>query len=302
MRSNRNILLRQDNTLKSTEIISFRQSQSVDNQCLFFCQNVTSFTGKEKDSETGFYYFGARYYDPALSCLFISIDPMSDKYPSISPYAYCAWNPVKLVDPMGDSLKLVGSDECKQHALSQMQSKTNNLTFSCNDDGTVSYSGSPKTKMEEYMASILDNDNIHINLEVQTTNYNKKGNLKNGAGFYGNIISEDGNQVSTMQAINILASERYDRLCKNKGNMIWHEIAESFEGGIISLRNNTNAAPARFGMANSVYDAAHFNAGLFFPGTIKYNVFFSSTYVSQNKGLYSIETMTLKTNYRYERE
>ena len=27
---------------------------------------------------------------------------MSDKYPSISPYAYCAWNPVKLVDPDGE--------------------------------------------------------------------------------------------------------------------------------------------------------------------------------------------------------
>lgn len=26
---------------------------------------------------------------------------MADKYPSISPYAYCAWNPVKLVDPDG---------------------------------------------------------------------------------------------------------------------------------------------------------------------------------------------------------
>ena len=60
-----------------------------------------TFTGKEKDSETGFYYFGARYYDPSLSGLFLSVDPMADKYPSISPYAYCAWNPVKLVDPDG---------------------------------------------------------------------------------------------------------------------------------------------------------------------------------------------------------
>ncbi len=273
------------------------QTESNDSACLYCC----SFTGKEKDSETGFYYFGARYYDPSLSGLFISIDPMSDKYPSLSPYAYCAWNPVKLVDPMGDSLKLVGSDECKQHALSQMQSKTNNLTFSCNDDGTVSYSGSPKTKMEEYMASILDNDNIHINLEVQTTNYNKKGNLKNGAGFYGNIISEDGNQVSTMQAINILASERYDRLCKNKGNMIWHEIAESFEGGIISLRNNTNAAPARFGMANSVYDAAHFNAGLFFPGNITSDHFMTYWYIDKSSNPPEYKQVELRTNYRYEK-
>ena len=42
---------------------------------------------------TGYYYFGARYYDSDLSGLFLSVDPMSDKYPSISPYAYCAWNP-----------------------------------------------------------------------------------------------------------------------------------------------------------------------------------------------------------------
>ncbi len=60
-----------------------------------------AFTGKEKDSETGYCYFGARYYDSDLSGLFLSVDPMSDKYPSISPYAYCAWNPVKLVDPDG---------------------------------------------------------------------------------------------------------------------------------------------------------------------------------------------------------
>ena len=31
----------------------------------------------------------------------LSVDPMADKYPNISPYAYCAWNPVKLVDPDG---------------------------------------------------------------------------------------------------------------------------------------------------------------------------------------------------------
>ena len=57
-----------------------------------------SFTGKERDAETGYSYFGARYYDSDLSGQFLSVDPMSDKYPSISPYAYCAWNPVKLVD------------------------------------------------------------------------------------------------------------------------------------------------------------------------------------------------------------
>ena len=59
------------------------------------------FTGKERDEETGYGYFGARYMDHELMTMWLSVDPMSDKYPSISPYAYCAWNPVKLVDPDG---------------------------------------------------------------------------------------------------------------------------------------------------------------------------------------------------------
>ena len=58
-------------------------------------------TGKERDSETGFSYFGARYYDSDLMTGWLSVDPMADKYPGLSPYAYCAWNPVKLVDPDG---------------------------------------------------------------------------------------------------------------------------------------------------------------------------------------------------------
>jgi len=62
----------------------------------------STFTGKERDSETGFSYFGARYYDSDLMTGWLSVDPMADKYPSLSPYAYCGWNPVRLVDPDGE--------------------------------------------------------------------------------------------------------------------------------------------------------------------------------------------------------
>lgn len=60
-------------------------------------------SGKERDSETGYHYFGARYYNSDLS-IWLSVDPMSDKYPSLSPYNYCAWNPMKLVDPNGKEI------------------------------------------------------------------------------------------------------------------------------------------------------------------------------------------------------
>ena len=68
-------------------------------------------TGKELDAETGYSYFGARYFDPATLTAWLSVDPMADKYPSISPYAYCAWNPVKLVDPEGKDTAFAGAQE-----------------------------------------------------------------------------------------------------------------------------------------------------------------------------------------------
>jgi hypothetical protein len=39
--------------------------------------------------------------DPVVFAL--SVDPLTDKYPNISPYAYCNWNPVMLIDPNGMS-------------------------------------------------------------------------------------------------------------------------------------------------------------------------------------------------------
>ena len=62
------------------------------------------FTGYEKDQETGLLYAGARYYDSRLST-FNSTDPMWYKYPHLSPYAYCANNPLMYVDTDGRKIK-----------------------------------------------------------------------------------------------------------------------------------------------------------------------------------------------------
>ncbi|MCQ2294585.1 MAG: RHS repeat-associated core domain-containing protein [Bacteroidales bacterium] len=77
-----------------------------------------SFTGKEKDYESGYHYFGARYYDSEVLAGWLSVDPMSDKYPGISPYAYCAWNPIIWTDPTGDTLDLRGGELAQNDILS----------------------------------------------------------------------------------------------------------------------------------------------------------------------------------------
>ena len=76
--------------------------------CSGFTANFTlyfdyTYNGKEKDYESGFHYYGSRYYSSEISTWF-STDPMADKYPSPTPYNYCANNPIKLIDPNGEEI------------------------------------------------------------------------------------------------------------------------------------------------------------------------------------------------------
>ena len=79
-----------------------------------FCERTTAgvntnatlqrykYNGKELDLMHGlkWYDYGARMYDPLL-LTWNAIDPLAEKYYSISPYAYCANNPVNAIDPDG---------------------------------------------------------------------------------------------------------------------------------------------------------------------------------------------------------
>ena len=55
------------------------------------------YVGKEKDAESGLYYYGARYYLPWL-CRFISVDPLAGKYAYYSPYQYAGNSPIVFID------------------------------------------------------------------------------------------------------------------------------------------------------------------------------------------------------------
>jgi RHS repeat-associated protein len=55
------------------------------------------YVGKERDEETGLYYYGARYY-AAWLCRFVSVDPLQHKYPHYTPYQYAGNKPISYID------------------------------------------------------------------------------------------------------------------------------------------------------------------------------------------------------------
>ena len=84
----------------------FRQTA---NYSLLTANWTFTFSAKERDTETGYSYFGSRYYSSDLS-IWLSVDPQASEYPSLSPYVYCANNPVKLIDPDGTHIEVVEND------------------------------------------------------------------------------------------------------------------------------------------------------------------------------------------------
>lgn len=64
--------------------------------------NRWQFSGKENQQALGYnaYDFGARFYNHLQ---WTTMDPMAEKYYGLSPYAYCAGDPVNYIDPNGKS-------------------------------------------------------------------------------------------------------------------------------------------------------------------------------------------------------
>jgi RHS repeat-associated protein len=65
--------------------------------------NRYTFSGKEKQTvrDLGWLDFMARMYANSEVPMFTTQDPLSEKYYSLSPYSYCAGNPIRFIDPTG---------------------------------------------------------------------------------------------------------------------------------------------------------------------------------------------------------
>ena len=80
------------------------------------------FNGKELDPMHGlnWYDYSARHKDDFR---FTTMDPLAEKYPWISPYAYCANNPVNRVDRDGREWKTTQDEEYARKLSTEMTNK-----------------------------------------------------------------------------------------------------------------------------------------------------------------------------------
>ncbi len=184
------------------------------------------YNGKELDGEKGlnWYDYSARQMEPALG-RFLSIDPLAEKYYSVSPYVYCANNPVNYIDPDGkdwywdkDKTRKFDLNITSQSQLEEGQiyigttdavmDRNGNVIENYRDDGSIMFSkessgyarmvsNSQKTKNEE-MGIITDKGVLvlpsykNTSGEVNLADYGysvKNGNVIDAKGTVFNTVA-----------------------------------------------------------------------------------------------------------------
>ena len=174
------------------------------------------YTGKERDTESGYDNFNARNYHSEVG-RFLSVDPLADKYPGWSSYNYTMNNPMNMVDPDGMEADDIiirakrGDDKnYVKRTFDQLQSltsqklqidKSGNVTIVNNEGGNAS-AHSESTKLvadligDHSKTTTITNDVGAISKGIKETDlYNNSFtfpinnvNASNGKGTGSNIL------------------------------------------------------------------------------------------------------------------
>ncbi|WP_413511982.1 RHS repeat-associated core domain-containing protein [Myroides odoratus] len=121
------------------------------------------------DSSTGYYYYGARYYDPGAS-MFLSVDLHAEKYPNINPYTYVANNPINTIDLDGrDIVFIINKTRYKFDGTNLVNGKGNMVNPKSYQGTTVgrivdTYKNLAKTDKHYKMQiqKLIDSKNDHL--------------------------------------------------------------------------------------------------------------------------------------------
>ena len=189
------------------------------------------FNGKELDTETGLYYYGARYYDPKVS-IFLNVDPLAEK--THDPYGYVWNNPMKFLDPDGKApADIIIKGNKSKEAFDQLQSSTK-LKLKMNNTGKVTAEGKARTDADKKLLEAITDTNVIVQINATSSNFTEDGKWYVGGSYGGSSVGTDG-KIYTTQTVNLEMTKTIDEFYEmGIGVSLMHEVIESYIGGVES--------------------------------------------------------------------
>ena len=241
------------------------------------------FNGKELDEETGWYYYGARYYDPRIS-VWLSVDPLAEQ--TMTPYQYTYQNPVRYIDPNG-RMAVPPDDHFNQYGkfLYRDNKSTNNIVIDFQINPRITYTPPwQSTQLKEYK---FDKNNMQTLINI-ANHYAKEAGvdlskLRNGSvsvAMWNNKVHEGGRADIKSGEYKIFNGGEYCYTCLMKTNKIEKTISISVDDNKVNYLLNDR---------NNFVSALQHEGGATVPSHLTVNVNpYDSSHKGQNKEHYEI--------------
>ena len=191
---------------------------------------------------------------------------MASKYPSLSPYVYCANNPVKLVDPNGEKI-WIHDEEGGSAANAYYQelvkwASSENINLSLGNDGylNASFDGEYSDLSDEAQNFLhaVYNPNITVDIMATTDDYGDN-DYAFFCGTYKGVVYgySKGEEVAhSYQVVNPNDLRQFDEYHQQPGQTSLHELMESYNAALMSISNCSSDNEGK----RKYYKSSHQNA------------------------------------------
>jgi len=150
--------------VKRNEILPY--GELFNNNDPYLTNNDYLYGGKELQKKFGINLYDSQARFQSNTGMFLSLDPLAEKYYGISPYSYCAGNPVNLVDQGGDTIHVAAEDQGLVLKILEKVFDKFASGFKFNKEGNLEYTGTTKGMSKEQkktfngLKGVMDDDMV----------------------------------------------------------------------------------------------------------------------------------------------